>query len=225
MKRTFALLSVFAATGVPAAQLQIVTENNPPFNFQEGKDVMGTSTAKVREMLSKAGVDATFYVLKWDDAYARAQKNANTCIYSTVRVDNREKLFKWYGPIGTNAWALYALPTFDKTLASLEDARFYKIGAVKHDAKVDFLRGAGASSIREADRDSENPGRLAKPRTDPNAIDLWITTQATARETAAKAGVRDLKEVLVVKKQELFLACNPRTDKDILGKLDAAAGK
>ena len=225
MKRSLVLLFLAAATAVSAAPLQVVTENNPPFNFQEGKEVMGTSTAAVRALLAKAGVDAAFYVLKWDDAYSRAQKNANTCIYSTVRVENREKLFKWYGPIGTNVWALYAPATFDKTLADLSDARFYKIGGVKNDAKVDFLRGAGASSIREAQRDSDNPARLTKPKTDPNAIDLWITTQATAQETAAKAGVTNLKEVLVVKKQDLFLACNPRTDKAILEKLDATAAK
>jgi polar amino acid transport system substrate-binding protein len=224
MKR-LALLFLAAATGASGAPLQVVTENNPPLNFQEGKEVMGTSTAAVRDLLARAGVEATLYVLKWDDAYSRAQKNANTCIYSTVRADNREKLFKWYGPVGTNVWALYAPAAFDKPLAKVSDARFYKIGAVKNDAKVDFLRAEGASSIREAARDSENPGRLARPKTDPDAIDLWITTQATARETAAKAGVSGLKEVLVVKKQELFLACNPRTDKAILEKLDAADRK
>ena len=129
------------------------------------------------------------------------------------------------GPSGPAAWALYALPTFDKTLATVGDARFYRIGGVKNDAKVDFLRGEGASSIKEAERDSDNPARLTKPKGDPAAIDLWITTQATAEETAARAGVRGLKEVLVVKKQELFLACNPRTSKDILEKLDAASKK
>ncbi len=225
MTRSPAFLLLALATGASATTLQVVTENNAPFNFQEGKAVMGTSTAAVRDLLAKAGVEANIYVLKWDDAYSRAQKNANTCVYSTVRVENREKLFKWYGPIGTNVWALYGLPTFDKQLASVSDARFYKIGGVKNDAKVDFLRGAGASSIREAARDSENPGRLAKPKTDPNAIDLWITSQATAQETAARAGVKGLKEVLVVKKQDLFLACNPRTDKAILEKLDAASAR
>ena len=225
MNRLVPLLFLAAASNASAATLQVVTENNPPFNFQEGKEVMGTSTAAVRDLLARAGVEAKFYVLKWDDAYARAQKNANTCIYSTVRVDNREKLFKWYGPIGTNAWALYGLTSFDKSLATVSDARFYKIGGVKNDAKVDFLRGAGASSIKEAERDSDNPVRLTKPKGDPAAIDLWITTRATAEETAARAGVRGLKEVLVVKKQDLFLACNPRSDKDILEKLDAASKK
>jgi hypothetical protein len=105
------------------------------------------------------------------------------------------------------------------------DARFFKIGAVRNDAKVDFMRGKGASSIKEADKDSDNPARLALPKTDPNAIDLWITGQATAKEVAAKAGIKEIKEVLVVRKQDLYLACNPRTDKATLEKLEAASKK
>ena len=40
---------------------------------------------------------------------------------------------------------------------------------------------------------------------------------------AATAGVKELKEVLVVKTQDLYLACNPRTEKAILDKLEAAS--
>ncbi len=129
-------------------------------------------------------------MLKWDDAYAKAQASANTCIYSTARVENREKLFKWFGPIATNHWSLYAAPTFDKPIKVARDARFFKIGAVKNDAKVDFMRKEGASSIRESDKDADNPARLALPKTDPHAIDLWITAESTAKEMAAKAESR-----------------------------------
>ncbi|QJR10741.1 hypothetical protein DSM104443_01810 [Usitatibacter rugosus] len=147
------------------------------------------------------------------------------CIFSTARVEAREKLFKWYGPIADNTWALYGLPSFDKKLAAARDARFYKIGSVKNDAKVEYMRAEGASSIREAATDAENPKRLASPKSDPDHIDLWITTSATAKDVATKAGVKDLKEVLVVKRQPLFLACNPRTDKALLDKLAGATKK
>jgi polar amino acid transport system substrate-binding protein len=223
--RALAALGALAVATATAAPLQVVTEHNPPFNFAEGKDVKGTSTEAVRAILAKAGVDASISLLAWDEAYSRAQKSANTCVYGTARLENREKLFKWIGPVGTNVWALYALPSFDKKVETARDARFYRIGGVKNDAKVDFLRAEGASSIREAQRDSDNPARLAKPKNDPVAIDLWITSQATAKEMAAAAGVKDLKEVLVVKRQDLYLACNPRTEKAILDKLEAASRK
>lgn len=225
MKSLLACTALTLAAAAHAAPLQLVTEHNPPFNFAEGKEVKGTATEAVKALLAKAGVQGTITLLKWDDAYTKAQASANTCIYSTARVENREKLFKWFGPIGTNHWALYALPSFNKPLATARDARFFKIGSVKNDAKVEFMRAEGASSIREADKDADNPARLALPKTDPNHIELWITSQATAKDMAAKAGVKDLKEVLVVRKQDLYLACNPRTDKDTLAKLEAAAKK
>jgi polar amino acid transport system substrate-binding protein len=225
MKIRLLIAALGATTAAAAAPLQIVTENNPPFNYAEGTEVKGVATAAVRELLAKAGVESTITVLKWDDAYKKAQTNANTCIFSTARVEAREKVFKWYGPIAENTWALYGLPTFDKKLATARDARFYKIGSVKNDAKVEFMRAEGASSIREAATDAENPKRLASAKTDPDHIDLWITTSATAKDVAEKAGVKDLKEVLVVKKQPLYLACNPRTDKATLDKLATASKK
>ena len=225
MKRLLAAASLAAACAAGAAPLHLVTEDNPPFNFAEGKEVKGVATQAVRALLAKAGLEADITVMKWDDAYNKAQASANTCLYSTARLPNRERLFKWYGPIATNHWALYSLPTFDKKIATARDARFFKIGGVKNDAKAEFMRSAGASSIREADKDADNPARLALPKTDPNAIDLWISSQATAKDLAAKAGVKDLKEVLVVREQALFLACNPRTDKGTLAKLEAASKK
>lgn len=225
MKRLLAWATLALAPVAMAAPLELVTENSPPFNFAEGKEVKGTATAAVRDLLAKAGLQANITVLKWDDAYKKAQSSANTCIYSTARVENRERLFKWYGPVATNTWALYGAPGFNKPIATARDARFFKIGALKSDAKVDFMRDEGASSIREADKDSDNATRLTLPKTDPLAIDLWITSQATAKEMAAAVGVKDLKEVLVVRKQDLYLACNPRTDKATLDKLEAASKK
>jgi polar amino acid transport system substrate-binding protein len=223
--RTIHLFAALAtlATGSFAAPLQLYTEHNPPLTYAEGKDVKGIATDAVRALVSKAGVESTMTLVKWDEAYAKAQSTPNACVFGTARLENREKIFKWYGPVGTNTWALYSLPTFDKKVAKAADARFYKIGGVKNDAKVDFMRAEGASSIREADSDADNPGRLAKPKNDPQAIDLWITSAATAKDVAAKAGVKDLKEVLVVRKQDLYLACNPRTAKATLDKLEAAA--
>jgi polar amino acid transport system substrate-binding protein len=225
MIRIAALAASLAAATAVAAPLQIFTEHNPPFNFVEGKDIKGTATDAVRAMLAKAGVEATIAIGKWDEAYTKTQTAANTCIYSTARLDSREKIFKWFGPVASTTWALYGLPTFDKKIEATRDARFFKIGGVKNDAKADFLRAEGVSAIREAEQDKDNPALLLKPKGDPTAIDLWITSSHSAKAMAAAAGVKELKEVLVVRKQDLYLACNPRTDKAILEKLEAASKK
>lgn len=218
-----AALLAFAAT--PAAALTFVTEEAPPYNFTEGGKVTGLSTQVLQEAARRAGVPVKVEVVTWEQAYQRAQARADTCVYSTVRLENRERLFRWIGPIASNRWGLFAKTGFAVPLKTLADARGLRIGAVKNDAKVDFMRNEGASSIREADKDTDNPGRLALPKTDPNAIDLWVTGEATAKDMAAKAGVKEIKQVLVVRKQDLYLACNPRTDKETLAKLEAAAKK
>jgi|KBSMisStandDraft_5_1062788.scaffolds.fasta_scaffold144603_3 polar amino acid transport system substrate-binding protein len=224
MKKLAMITSALLAIPAEAATLELLTENNPPLSYAEGTAIKGTATDAVRDLMAKAGVEGKMSVLTWDKAYAQAQSKPNTCVFGTARLPNRQNIFKWYGPIATNTWALYSLPTLDtKKIKKTGDARFFKVGAVKNDAKVDFLRGEGVSSIKEADTDAENPPRLTKPKNDAGYIDLWITTASTAKETAAKAGVKDLKEVLVVRKEPLYLACNPRSDKATLAKLEAAA--
>jgi polar amino acid transport system substrate-binding protein len=225
MRIRMLVAALATTTAATAAPLQLYTEHNPPFNYAEGSEVKGIATNAVREMLRKAGLEATITLLKWDEAYAKAQSTAGACVFGTARLANRENVFKWYGPVAQNTWGLYALPSFSKKLAKAGDARFYKVGGVKNDAKVDFLRAEGASSIKEAATDAENPARLMKAKDDPDYIELWITTSATAKEVAAAAGVKDLKELLLVRKQALYLACNPRTAKADLAKLEAAARK
>jgi polar amino acid transport system substrate-binding protein len=131
MKLIVLAMAVAAAVPAFAAPLRLLTEDNPPFNFKDGKEVKGTSTQAVQALMKKAGLDSTIEVLPWDDAYTKAQSSANTCLFGTARLENREALFKWYGPIGANVWALYALPSFTKKLETARDARFHVIGGVK----------------------------------------------------------------------------------------------
>jgi polar amino acid transport system substrate-binding protein len=77
----------------------------------------------VRELLKRAGVEGTVKVGLWDAGYGAAQANANACVFATARVESREKLFRWFGPIAQNTWVLYALPSFDKKIATTRDAR------------------------------------------------------------------------------------------------------
>src|SRR5262245_23960795 len=102
-KNTIAGISVIAlAVWAGAAQAQSITfltEQNPPFNFAQGGKPAGISTDIVNEMVKRAGVAAKFEVMAWDRAYRQAQSEKDTCLYSTARLENRENLFTWIGPI------------------------------------------------------------------------------------------------------------------------------
>src|SRR5262245_61377486 len=131
MNRILAAAVALAASSAFAGPLQIYTENNRPFNFEEGGAVKGTATETVQALLKKAGLEAKITVMDWDDAYAKVQATKDACLYSTARVEARERLFKWYGPIAQNTWALYGASAFDSSkVKTARDARFFKIGSV-----------------------------------------------------------------------------------------------
>ena len=206
----------------PAYALKLLTEENPPLNYTEKGKVTGMATEIVQEMGKRAKVKLDVESMPWDKAYEKAQADKETCLYSTARLSNRENAFKWVGPIATNQWALYALNGFTGKIASLKDVRPYRVGGVARDAKVEYLRQANVTNIVEENDDTRNPPKLTLNRKEGQKIDLWITSAASAKSTAEKAKVPGIKQVFVVRDEELYLACSPRTQPATLKALAAA---
>lgn len=214
--RITVLLTALAAclhAAPAAAVLAFLTDENPPFNYTEKGRLVGVATEIVQAMAARAGLPVKTEVLAWDKAYVRTQGQRDTCLYSTARFENRERLFLWVGPVATNHWAVYGKPDFAPPLRSAKDLAPYRIGTVVRDPKVDFLRENGVTEVRQARDDAQNPARLFLPRESPDYIDLWITDLHAGRELAAAAKVPGVKLVLVAAEQPLFLACNPQTDR------------
>ena len=219
--RTF--LSLFGLTlAAPAAHaLTLVTEENPPFNYTEQGKVVGLSTEIVTELGKRSAVPLQIQSLPWEQAYLAAQRDKETCIYSTARLENRERLFSWIGPIATNQWVLIGRSDFTGVKV-VEDARKYRVGVVAKDAKIEFLMSKGVTDLREVSEDGLNPPRLVLGRDDPNRIDLWATSAYGARMTAARSKVKDIKLVLNLSKIPLFLACGRNTSPKTVQALDQA---
>jgi polar amino acid transport system substrate-binding protein len=210
------LLQIFAlaALGViaaPAFALQLLTEESPPFNYTQDGKLVGSGAEIVAEMARRAKIPVQTQVLPWDQAYVRAQAERETCLFSTARLDNRERLFTWIGPIAINVWAVYAPSSFATKVTSLSDLKPLRIGAVVQDAKAEFLRENGVTNIRALPDDRQNPPRLLLPADNPDHIDLWVAGVYGARELAKSVNVSDLKQVMIVRELPLYLACSPQT--------------
>jgi polar amino acid transport system substrate-binding protein len=206
----------------PALALKLLTEENPPLNYTENKKLTGIGTDVVREMGKRANMKLEFEVLPWNKAYEKAQADKETCLYSTARLENRENAFKWVGPIAVNKWGLYALDGFKPKIASLKDARPYRIGGVERDAKTEYLKQQGVTNIVEERDNRQNPPKLTLNRKEGQKIDLWITSVADAKQVAARAKVPGVKQVLLVREEESYLACSPRTSAATLKALQGA---
>ena len=216
------LFSVLFMAVPDAHALTFLTEENPPFNYTDQGKVVGLSTEIVSELGKRSGVALEIKSLPWEKAYVATQADKETCLYSTVRLDNRERLFHWIGPIAANRWVLIGKRDFAGSVKIVEDAKKYRVGVVAKDAKIEFLMSKGVTDLREVSDDSMNPPRLVLNRDDPDRIDLWATSAYGARSTAARVNVKDLKVILPLRAVPLYLACGRNTSKETVQALTRA---
>ena len=126
------------------------------------------------------------------------------------------------GPFATNRWAVFGKSDFAVPVKNITDLRKLKIGGVAADAKVDFLMSKAVTNLRLSGNDAQVPPKLLLQKDDPNYVDLWITGYYSARKVAEAAKVKDIKMVYVVREEDLYLACSPRTSKGEIKKLSDA---
>ena len=171
-------------------------------------------------MFKRAGI--TYHMtlrFPWARIYKLALEKPNHGVFVAARLPEREKLFKWVGPIGPDDWVMLARADSSITINSLEQAKQYRIGAYKGDAIAEHLVAQGVEPLT-AFRDQENIEKLQAGK-----IDLWATGDPAGRYLAKQAGVTGLKNVLRFDSAELFLALNPETPDEVVNKLQAELDK
>lgn len=77
---------------------------NPPFNFRDkgtvkgfGVDILEASLSSMRGKLAQEEIELDV----WNKVYASALTHPTTFLISTARLQDRENLFQWVGPIAT----------------------------------------------------------------------------------------------------------------------------
>lgn len=218
------LLALCGYAAAPALALQMLTEEYPPYNYTENKALSGISADIVVEMGRRAKVPMTFAIMPWPQAYEQTQRKVETCLFSTARLENRERIFKWVGPLATNEWGLFAKTDFKDPIAKLTDARPYRIGGVTNDAKVAWLRDMALTNIVTVNEDKLVPGMLTLDRKKLDAVDLWVTGIYAEKFIVAKNKIKDIKLVLKIKDEPLWLACHPSLSDATVKALQDALG-
>jgi len=131
-----------------ADELKIFTEEMPPYNHSDDNhEATGFSTVIVKELLERSGLgitDGKIKVYPWARAYMILQKEKNVMLFSTTRSKEREKLFKWVGPIASRTiWFWKLRKRKDINVSSLEDAKQYRVGAVREFASARYMTQLG----------------------------------------------------------------------------------
>jgi polar amino acid transport system substrate-binding protein len=198
-----------------AENLILTTEESPPFNMTISGKITGAATDAVEEISKRSGVGIKISMLPWERAYDMAQKDPNTCVYSTTRTPAREAIFKWVGPLVANKWVLYAKADA-KPVGSIEETKSAKIAGYRGDAIANFLK-EGGYKVEETTNDSQNPEKLVAGR-----VDYWATTEVRGALLVKEKKITGIKPILTFKEVQLYLACGKSVADDTIKKMNDA---
>ena len=113
--------SLLLVNGAHAAEsldtdLVLLTENFPPYNmakngknFAQDENIDGIAVDIVREMFKRADITYSLTLrFPWERIYKLALEKPGYGVFVMARLPDREKLFKWVGPIGPDDWIMLA---------------------------------------------------------------------------------------------------------------------
>ena len=211
------VIFMLLAPTVPAGQLTILTENSPPGNFiDDGGELTGLSVDIVREIMKRLDLEAKITVLPWARAYRMLQKEADVMLFSTTRTPQREKLFKWAGPLIKQEWVFLARKDSNLSIASLDDARDVTlIGTYNEDARGQYLEAKGFTNLHSANNMSQLIRMLRKKRVDLIAISRLNHKKCYGKQ---KDHMDRFRIVHTFKKIELYMAFSQETSDSIVQK-------
>lgn len=202
-----------------------ITEQLPPFSYQEDGKLQGISVDLLEKMLEHMNATlnrSEIKLLPWDQGYQMALQDNNTVIFSTGRIPDREALFKWVGPISSIKVVLFALNEKHTKINSSGDLRALKIGVVKDSAEGPVVIKAGA-----------NPGNLVERNNTTQVIDMlragtidaWAYPDLVGVWLADKAGLNASEYEVVyqlTKESPLYYAFNRNTSDSTVQAFQAA---
>lgn len=192
-----------------ARNVEIYTEDFPPFNYVTSEGLRGAGAEMVRAMAVLVGHEGGFEVLPWKRAQHIVKSKPGRALFSTVRTPERENEFKWVGPIFITRGWLYKMADRKLDIAELSDAM--KVGSIGVQAG-----GAGERTLSKLGFDNLEP--LYVPETSlrmlvENRIDLWETSDIVMDYQRKKLGLAPDEVVPAVRlgTYELYLAFSKDT--------------
>ena len=211
------LLVLLLTCALPVQALTLVTEDYPPMNFTRdgGQSITGLSTEVMREILQRTGIAATFSIHPWRMAYRMALENEDTCVYTTVRTEAREALFKWVGPLAAAHWTLYALADSPIRAKTLADLKPYIVGGYQHDAKSIYMQSLGFR-VDEANTEQQSLKKLQSGR-----IDLWVASTNSGPWSARALDIK-IRPIYTLKEVNGYAACNLAVPDLVIERMNAA---
>jgi len=190
MKIKFLILGILLyTTFLEATNLTIYTEEFPPFNYTDNKQIKGVSTDIVNAVMKKTNFDYSIISIPWARAYKMSQEEPNSLIFSISRRVKREELFTWIGIIVPSVHSVFALKHRDDIkIEKLDDLKKYQIGTAIEDARETYLVTKGFE-LKKFQRVAGKSAYLQNyKKLKKNRIDVWPMPDTVMNYIVKKTG-------------------------------------
>lgn len=205
--------------GDPAEGLTYLTEEFRPLNYTENGKPAGLAVALLKAIWQEMGVpEQPIRVMPWPRIYRSGQLDPHVVIFSMYRTEEREKFFKWVGPIIGGRLALFALRSRHLAVRSLQDMSGRRVVSLRDIAAGAKVLGAGFP-LTYASRAEHAVQLLESGRVDALALDEF-----RFRQTVAAMGFPPdaFEAVLIMSEDSLYYAFSPDTDDALVARFQRA---
>ncbi len=201
-----------------------MTEDWKPYNYEKDGIVQGISTDIFVLMLEKIGSKQgrkDIKIYPWIRAYKKIQKTPNSILFTTTRTQEREKIFKWVGPIFVMQFNIYAMKNRNIKISSFEDIRNYQIGTLRGDVTEDLLIKKTGMNISMFQRANKN--LLITKMLSVRRVDLAVYSEDTLITTTQEAGINidEIEPVFILDKKSMYYAFHKDTPDSVIAKFQS----
>lgn len=162
------------------AELTIMTEEFPPYNYTKDSEIKGLCTRVVQAVQKKVGDQTAIGVGSWGPSYERLLSGPDMGLFCTTRTEQREKLFKWVGPIAYSNLVFQENTLHPTDIKTFEDAKKLSVGVIENDSSQIYLTEKGFKNLKVYPNDKEMYADLSKGKFDlttGNELNLPLLTK------------------------------------------------
>lgn len=212
-----------------AKKVSLVTEHYPPYQIVHGAgEIKGIHANIIKRIKQKTTLKFDEQVMPWARTYQTVLSTPNTCVYSMIRLPEREESFIWIGELGPSVEKIYATKETAKNfdIKSLADAKDYILAAQRGDLIIELLAKEGFDLKRNLMEVSDWKqtiklilhGRAHLIISNQEILNYYFGQLYLPVDTLVP--VYTLPELANAKH---YLACHPETDADIIQQLKSAS--
>ncbi|MCM2291222.1 ABC transporter substrate-binding protein [Allorhizobium sp. BGMRC 0089] len=195
-------------------RIQFTTEDYPPYNFMDAGTPKGAGYDQVKLLMEGIPADYTIEMMPWARAYALAQSDPQTCVFTTAHIPERDALFKWIEPLAFDRNIVMSRADWPHQIHSIKEARQYSIGTQRNDFTQNFLERNGFTDI-----DLAANLELTIHKLESGRIDLMPISEKFYQKLVKEG--HPVKQQFVLTEQKFAIACNKDVPDRLIEKMQA----